>query len=286
MPVNYHALNRGLLEVAPKPRTRPLPGKPADFRAAASTSELDRAVKIVPLPEAIPEDLSAAAIAGMERLRALGHLSALRGARATDLPRPEAGRLASLVRAEAPALFELVERVEGALGRGPLFVRALKLDIARASTTATSEDPGAFNLHFDAEKSSLAEYPDPVFQFYLNAGRLERQFRIFPIERGTMLAELPESERATVTLEALLDRYLDGKTALLETIPVESGCLAVFDGRRFAHDAGKSDIAALLGGRFEPAAEPDLVLTLDTVETGYHRGLYRPELPFFEDRAV
>ncbi len=108
------------------------------FRAAASTLGLDRRIKILPLPAAIPTELSTGAIQGMVRLRDLTALTALRGGRATDLPRPAAGK-------------------------------------------------------------------------------------------------------------------------------------------------GHAD--TLVRGRSEPATEPDLVLALDTIESGYHEGLYRPELPFFEDRG-
>ena len=122
-----------------------------------------------------------------------------------------------------------------------------------------------------------------MFQFYLNAGRLERQFRILPVLRKDLLADFGASDRRSLPLEALLESYLARHPSIFETIPIESGALAIFDGRQFAHDAGKADVEALIADRFEPSSEPDLVIALDTVETGYHQGLYRPELPFFQD---
>lgn len=284
VPTSYEGLNPWLA-------TEPTPAgpRPADgpsFVDAAATAGLDRAVKVVQLPVTLPGALLDEALLGMERLRDRGALSALRGGRATDLPRPVAAETAEQARVEAPALVDLVAEVEAVLAGGPLFVRALKLDDARASTTAPEPARTATNFHFDAEKSSLADYPDPVFQFYLNAGRLERQFRILPFDRETVLGCVGRTERAELPLEEILRRFLSEGPAPVETIPVASGSLAVFDGRRFAHDAGKADVDALLAGRFEPAAEPDFVIALDTAETGYHEGYYRPELPFFEDRGV
>ncbi|MFQ5528576.1 MAG: hypothetical protein ACE5GX_20260 [Thermoanaerobaculia bacterium] len=287
IPEAYLALNRALLKSSGPPAFGPAPADAAGFLRSASLEDLDRKVKILPLPDPIPAALSAEAIRGMERLRELDKLTALRGGRATDLPRPAAGRLADLIRSHAPALIDLVEQVERILAGGPLFVRAAKLDRARASSTSASENRAAANLHFDAEKSSLSEYPEPVFQFYLNAGQRERQFRILPVARETVLESVPETERMALPLGQGLDSYLANEALAveprLETIPVESGALVIFDGRRFAHDAGKCDVAALLEGRFEPSVESDLVLALDTVETGYHVDVYRPDLPFFED---
>jgi len=283
IPRSYTQLNRELLALALLPSPKPAPADPTAFQAAATTLDLDRVVKVVPLTTPIPPGLSSAAILGMERLRDLGVLTALRGGRATDLPRPSGGRLAKDVRSDAPGLIELVEHIEGGLSGSHLFVRSIKLDRARVSTTAPSSDPAAANLHFDAERSSLAEYSEPVFQFYLNAGRLERQFRILPVLREDLLAGFGASDRRTIPFETLLEHYLARHPPIFETIPIESGALAIFDGRQFAHDAGKADVEALAAGRFEPSSEPDLVIALDTVETGYHQGLYRPELPFFED---
>jgi hypothetical protein len=286
IPENYETLNRDLLRLTALPAAEPpLPDRVA-WHQAAHPWDLERAVKVLPLPEPIPRAISAFAIRGMESLRDLGVLSALRGGRRTDLARPAAGRMAREIRRHAPGLIELVEHLEAILAGSDLFVRSIKLDAARASTTAPSSDPKASNLHFDAEKSSLAEYSEPIWQFYLNAGQLERQFRILPIVREGLFAEFSDAERSTLPLRTLLERHLATHRPVLETVPIESGALAIFDGRRFAHDAGKSDPKALARGRFEPSSEPDLVVALDTVETGYHQGLYRPERSFLEDRGV
>ena len=286
IPHSYETLNRDLLALAPARPPEPAPTDPTGFQAAATTEDLDRLVKVVPLTAPISAGLSSAAILGMERLRDLGQLTALRGDRPTDLPRPRGGLFATDVRQHAPALIELIETIETELSGSPLFVRSIKLDRARASTTAPSSNPAATNLHFDAERSSLAEYAEPVFQFYLNAGRLERQFRILPVLRKDLLADFGASDQRSLPLEGLLESYLARHPPIFETIPIESGVLAIFDGRQFAHDAGKADVEALIADRFEPSSEPDLVIALDTVETGYHQGLYRPELPFFEDSGL
>ncbi len=291
-PRSYERLNRELLGLAASHslEAAPEPGDRAGFGAAAITGELDRVVKVVKLAAPIPVGLSSSAILGMERLRDLGILMALRGDRATDLPRPRGGRFAEDVRRHAPGLIELVnyieERLSGSHRFVRLFVRSIKLDRARASTTAPSSDPTAANLHFDAERSSLNEYPEPVFQFYLNAGQLERQFRILPVLREDLFADFTASDRRSLPFEVLLEGYLAQHPPIFETIPVESGALAIFDGRQFAHDAGKADVESLAAGRFEPSSEPDLVIALDTIETGYHHGLYRPDLAFFEDSGL
>lgn len=286
-PASYQRLNSELLAPLGAVAAGPPPLNPAEYQRLTSTDQLDREVRVVLLPEPIPPEISAKAISGMEALRAAGLLVALRGNRPTDLPRPQAGRMASQVEELAPGLVALIGHVERFLHGGALFVRAIKLDDARASTTATSSDPAASNLHFDAEKSSLSDYAEPVFQFYLNGGQLERQFRILPLARDALLASVPESDRRSLPLIEILEHYLEHRLERrpprLETIPVPSGALAIFDGRQFAHDAGKNDIETLVSGRIEPASEPDLVIALDTIETGYHQGHYRPELPFFED---
>ncbi len=308
-PAAYAELNRqGIGDTGAAP-AEPAPGSAQAFVRAATVGDLASTVRVVRLPGPARDELrskSPAALAELAELRAAGYLAALRGGRETDLARPLAAAARGFAHERCPNLRGLVEAVESVLAGGPLFVRTLKLDRARASSTDPSAELARTNLHFDAGKSCLAEYREPIFQFYLNAGLEPRQFRILPVPRPELLARVAEATGRAIPdldhdpLDRVLAEYLqrvdpveqvehaeasdNGEhskpEARLEWIPVPSGYLAVFDGRTFAHDAGKG---ALLGGRFEPSQEPDFVLALDTVTTGYHAGHYRPELPFFED---
>ncbi len=268
------------------------------FAETIEFDDLDQEVRILPLPSPLTPELSSGAIAEMARLRAEGHLTALRGGRLTDLPRPLPAALRQHVCETCPYLVELLRRVETGLAGTHLFVRAVKLDDARASTTAPEADIQAENLHFDAELSSLTEYDEPVYQFYANAAVQPRQFRILPLPLPRLVECLIDAGRLDAEaasewkVRRLFDTYLDWwhetkeKESPLQVLPVPSGWLAIFDGRSFAHDAGKADMEALAAGRFQPASEPDLVLALDTVRTDYHEGYYYPELPLLDDPGV
>ena len=299
-PAAYAELNRQGIGVTGAAPAEPAPGSAQAFVRAATGGDLASTVRVVRLPAPARDELrskSPAALAELEELRAAGYLAALRGGRETDLARPLAPAARRFARERCPNLLGLVEAVESVLAGGPLFVRTLKLDRARASSTDPSAELARTNLHFDAGKSSLAEYREPIFQFYLNAGLEPRQFRILPVPRpelftrvasatGRVLQELDRDPLDRVLaefLEPIAPAESRESGTRLEWIPVPSGYLAVFDGRTFAHDAGKAAPTALLDSRFEPSPEPDFVLALDTVTTGYHVGHYHPELPFFED---
>lgn len=264
----------------------------AAFLRAAVEDGLDRLVRVVRLPVALEPELAASAIAEMGRLREQGDLTVLRGGRPTDLPRPLPAALRAKVRAGCRGLQELLRRVESALAGSSLFVRAIKIDEARASTTQPDADRAAGHLHFDAERSGLADYSEPVFQYYANAARLPRLFRVVPVPLPEMIAgltrrgALASGEAETLPLSEILRRFRAAADVSPESIPVPSGCLALFNGRIFAHDAGKPDLGALVSGRFEPAVEQDLVLALDNALTGHHRGYYNPEMPFLDDPGV
>jgi hypothetical protein len=90
-------------------------------------------------------------------------------------------------------------------------------------------------------------------------------------------------EARTLPLEDILSRFRAAYSVPIETIVVESGHLALFDGRTFAHDAGKGVMRRLLDGVFVPSAEADFVLALDTVKTGYHVGHYDPARSILDD---
>ncbi len=288
-PAGYRALNRELLEDAdPVPAAGTVTNRES-FAAAATVAGLDETVKVLPIPAAVRDETKTGAMAEVAGLARDGFLTALRGERKTDLARPLGASAAEHIRSRCPHLAALVTAVEGAIAGSDLFVRAVKHDRARASSTDASGDRARENLHFDAELSSLEEYDEPIFQFYLNVGREPRQFRILPLPLSAILARLvdcgdlaPENVRR-MPLGEILDRYRHRFTTPLEVIPVESLHLAIFDGRVFAHDAGKASLPSLLEGRFEPSHEDDLVLALDATLTGHHRGLYHPARPFLED---
>jgi hypothetical protein len=182
--------------------------------------------------------------------------------------------------------------VEGAIAGSDLFVRALKIDEARASTTGVGADKSQTNLHFDAELTTLADYPGPIFQYFVNVALLPRQFRIVPLPIADMVRLLiecqlmPAREQHAWTPKLIVETFTKDFNAPLEEIIIEPGSLAVFNGRVFAHDAGKGRISALAHGRFVPTREPDFIIALDTVKTGYHEGYYFPEQSILEDAGT
>lgn len=260
-----------------------------EFHRRASVTGTEFFVKVVRLPVAIPSDLSATAIREVEMLRASGVLTELRGGRFTDIARPIKREVRDIIRMTTRSLADLIELVENALAGGELFVRAIKFEEARRSTTGVNPDILTENLHYDAELSNLAEYSGPVYQFYLNVATEPRQMRILPItltEMSRFLVEwgpLAEEATETVSLKEQLELFRQEVESVVEEIVVELGQMTVFNGRVFAHDAGKGRLEALTEGFFVPSTEPDLVFALDTTTTGYHVGFYDPELSFLED---
>ncbi|MEA2574046.1 MAG: hypothetical protein QOH93_1344, partial [Chloroflexia bacterium] len=244
---------------------------------------LESLVKVIPLPVDLPKALRKGAMTEMQRLRDLGVLTELRGGRLTDLARPLSPEARRAVTEHCPSLVELVRRVEGAIAGSDLFIRALKIDEARASTTGVDTDKSKTNLHFDGELTSLAEYPGPIYQYFVNVALLPRQFRILPLPLRDMLQILldckllPHDAEQACTPKAIVEAFTQHFDAPLEEIIIETGSLAVFNGRVFAHDAGKGQIGPLAWGRFVPTSEPDFIIALDTVKTGYHEGYYFPE---------
>jgi hypothetical protein len=258
----------------------------------AGDEDLDRLVKVIPLPVHLPRTLRKGAMMEMERLRDQGVLTQLRGGRLTDLARPLSPEVRSVVVEQCPRLVELIRRVEGAIAGSDLFIRALKIDEARASTTGVGADKSKTNLHFDAELTTLAAYPGPIYQYFVNVALLPRQFRIVPLPITEMVRLLidckliPQGEQQERTPKTLVETFTKHFNVPLEEIIIESGWLAVFNGRVFAHDAGKGRISALVRGEFVPAREPDFIIALDTVKTGYHKGYYFPEQSVLDDAGT
>jgi hypothetical protein len=94
---------------------------------------------------------------------------------------------------------------------------------------------------------------------------------------------LTQDEAMSTKVRTLLTTFQSIYAEPVEQIVIESGQLAIFDGRLFAHDAGKGRLRDLVAGRFVPSREPDLVITLDSKKTGFHEGMYDPSLPFLTD---
>ena len=259
------------------------------FLAHANEIGLDQSVKVVPLPVCIPRWLSRVVINEMAALRQAGVLTVLRGGRRTDLARPLAPEARAHVLAHAPNVVQLVERIEAALGDGDLFLRAVKYDDARFSSTHQTDNLSGSNVHFDAQEATLGEWSGEIHQYFANVATLPRQFRILPVTLPEMLERMvadghlsPEGT-TSVRIRTILTTFQAIYAEPVEQIVIESGQLAIFDGRLFAHDAGKGRLRDLVAGRFVPSREPDLVITLDSKKTGFHEGMYDPSLPFLTD---
>jgi hypothetical protein len=258
----------------------------------AGDEDLDALVKVIPLPVHLPRSLRKGAMAEMLWLRDQRVLTELRGGRLTDLARPFSPEARRAVMGKCPRLVELISRVEGAIAGSDLFIRALKIDEARASTTGVGEDRSTTNLHFDAEMTSLADYPGPIYQYFVNVALLPRQFRIVPLPIPEMIRVLldrqliPGHETQEWTPKALVETFTQHFNSPLEEIIIEPGSLAIFNGRVFAHDAGKGRIGPLVRGKFVPTPEPDFIIALDTTTTGYHEGYYFPEQSILDDAGT
>jgi hypothetical protein len=259
------------------------------FLAHANESGLDQSVKVVPLPLCIPHWLSRAVISEMAALRRAEVLTVLRGGRRTDLARPLAPEARAHVLAHAPNVVRLIERIEAALGDGDLFLRTVKYDDARFSSTHQTDNLSGANFHFDAQESSLGDWSGEIHQYFANVATLPRQFRILPVTLPEMLDRLvadgylTHAAAMSTKVRTILARFQAIYAEPVEQIVIESGQLAIFDGRLFAHDAGKGRLRDLVDGRFVPSREPDLVITLDSKRTGFHEGMYDPSLPFLTD---
>lgn len=262
-----------------------------NFQLLANEQGVDKSVKVIKLPVDLSDSLTAAMISEMETLRDIGVLTSLRGGRFTDLSRPLSPEARAAISEHGQSLAAFIRKVEDCLAGTGLFVRTIKLDEARASTTQSDPDKSKLNLHFDAEKAqhSTPYFPGPIYQYFANISRLPRQFRIAPLTFPEIVAFLisegaiTEEQASTLPTKDIRIEFLRRTSLPLEEIVIETARLAIFDGKNFIHDGGKGRISDLEQGRFVPTEEPDLVLTLDTVKTGFHVGNYFPEKSFLDD---
>jgi hypothetical protein len=284
-----HQRRHKLLNPAPHRRVK---GASLTYTLFAGDEDLDALVKVIPLPVHLPQALRKSAMLEMQWLRDHKVLTELRGGRLTDLARPLSPEARNVVKEKCPRLVELIRSVEEAIAGSDLFIRALKIDEARASTTGVGENKSQTNLHFDAELTTLAEYPGPIYQYFVNVALLPRQFRIVPLPITDMVRLLidcqlmPAHEQHEWAPKRTVETFTKHFNAPLEEIIIEPGSLAIFNGRVFAHDAGKGRISALVRGEFVPTREPDFIIALDTVKTGYHEGYYFPEESILEDAGT
>ena len=253
-------------------------------------AQLSELVRIVPFPKDISRELRIAAMRDLIFLRDLEMLDVIRGGRKTDLLRPLSEKVAAKVKNDFSGLKSFIEYVESALIHTHLFIRSLKIDDARTSTTQREADIFKPNLHFDGRGRSLEEISQPEFKFFLNAATEPRHFRILPVSVGDMLdfcinqGLIPAGRRNTISVRDLLVIFESHTEIPYETIPVYPNQIAIFDGRTFAHDGGKADPDALLQGEFKPATEPDFAVELGHPLARYHR-TYNFSVPLLEDTS-
>lgn len=251
--------------------------------------QLSERCEVIQLPLISEKEEASAMIGEMEEIKKRFRLVALRGGRQTDLTRPLSFRVQAQLLNHCPTLVAKIQEMEKMLrGWAPaLFLRAVKLDAARVSSTSPSVDLSDTNWHFDAGPTNIFDGPDSVPQFYLNLGSQPRHFRIFRATLPEMLEALANttlgiSKRnlAIWPAEQILAIYqTNTPDAPIEEVNVPSGSLTVFDGRRFAHDAGKWQTQ-----RRNEETEADLVAALDLKSNLTNQVLCRTNLSFLEDR--
>jgi hypothetical protein len=93
------------------------------------------------------------------------------------------------------------------------------------------------------------------------------------------LSMTPDVIQQTAPLR-VLELFTETFSPTIEEIVIERLQMAMFDGRTFAHDAGKIDL-----DHFDPRdlrlyQEADLVVALDTLVVTYEDGRYDPRSPF------
>lgn len=250
--------------------------------------DLEQGAKIVQLPFVTSPAKSAQLARELEQVKRDYHLSALRDGRQTDLARPIAQMMPNYLRKHAPTLCQKIAEVESWLEANypELFVRTVKYDEARLSSTAAGNKDET-NWHFDAGKSSMHAWPAAIWQFYLNIASNPRYFRIHPTPLPAMIRSLAEMEKkgtgeiANRKANDVLAQYrLAFPDVITEEKVIPSGAMVMFDGRRFAHDAGKWSL-----GSKQDNGEPDMVLALDLKSDIMDQTICRPNLPFLIDCA-
>ena len=257
----------------------------ATFASSCGPEGLDERVKVLDSPLRASDELLEQAARECSALREQGRLTVMRGERGTDLLRPLSPDLAERLRAR-PALSALITQVESAIRVTGLFLRAIKFDDARASSTSKLADKLSTNLHFDAERATPRTFNGSIRQFYLNLSPTPRHFLIVPVSLGEMIDAL--GDRTEEPVGHTLQRYIDRFGLQVEVTPAAPFSLVIFDGRAFAHDAGKFTCASFESpeGPLALAPKPDLIAGLDALESNYEHTGYRPEIPFLEDLAT
>lgn len=261
----------------------------SSFAENANESGLDTHVKVLTLPVVIPASVSRGAQAEMRTLANARLLTVMRGNRNTDLARPIRPDVREILAKDCQHITSLIRLVEEGLWGTDLYIQALKLDNARASSTQSENDIRKPNVHFDAGPWSFHAYSEPTFQYFANVGTKPRQFRFIPVSSEAMIAQL-EADGVIlpgvghdIAAQDILSLYQTHYLPPFETVIVEPGQLVIFNGRRFAHDAGKSRVGSLIKGRFTPSNEPDFAMMLDSSRYDHHVGRYDPTLSLLAD---
>lgn len=237
---------------------------------------------IADLCENISANITSELIREMEDLRAKKHLTELRGNRRTDLARPLKDSSRTYIEENCPTIRKVVRSIENNLSGSDYFIRALKIDDPRVSSTSPSQDALANNLHFDSEKTRLADLQGcHIYQFYGNLGQADRYFRFIGTPLWEMFGKLVEANLLMTpeetTPQEVLRIFCETFVPPIEERSVPSGHITAFDGLNYAHDAGKVRL------RDAPGNEQDIVITLDTISSGFHEGYYFPDRSFLDD---
>lgn len=247
-----------------------------------NTNGINEAIKVVQTPITNPEVVNKFIIEELRELRKKGYLTALRGNRMTDLSRNVSEEISTFIKNNCHNILFLIKETEKWLGLNPdLFIRVIKFDEARFSSTSPKEDTSDQNLHFDAGKSSFFEWQSSIPQFFLNVGST-RFFRVYPVPLNEMITSAVEHTNLTLeTIEKMpvseiLSWHQKVFKEKLKEIKVPNGAMVIFDGRRFAHDAGKWPME---GRRL---CEPDVTLALDLKSNMYNQIQYKVNSGFLK----
>lgn len=297
---NYEALNPWVRDQALLPRL--LQSQSENAMLTATPAYLEALVKVIKLPLEFERSESEAAADDMRRLQRANRLVQMGSGRKTDLfrgRRYDENQNAELRTPDLLAEFDcgglsaIIAKIESILAGTGLFVRSVRMDDARFSSTAKGNDILAPNIHFDAGRVTDAETSGTLFQCFVNLGQLPRQFRVIPVTRRSLVDALTNSGLADVSEgwmsrqpTKLLDTILNYWPNLpLEIITVPSASMAVFDGRTFPHDGGKMHHEALIRGEQLPAEELDVTLQLERSDNFANVVYYDVTESFLDDRG-
>ncbi len=232
-------------------------------RKEINIEDLEWVLKVVQTPTVLNPAEIQIMIQQLHKLREAKYLTALRGNRMTDLSRNVSKETIAFMEVNCPSIFYIIKEIESWLGSdSDLFIRTIKYDEARFSSTSPKEDVYDQNLHFDAGKSNLFDWPFSIPQFFLNIGST-RFFRVYPVPLNQMITSmiertnLPLEDIGALPTNKILSWHQRTFNENLEEVVIPNGALVIFDGRRFAHDAGKWPLKG------DKINEPDAVLALD-----------------------